>query len=353
MKTKLLFPAVFAFLIFNFSFTTFGQGALTPPGAPAPTMRTLDEIFQKAGTSESRVDVLTLSSNATALHVITQPGSYYLSSNLVGVAGQNGIAISASDVTLDLNGFTLFGATNQTAILITIAALRDISVRAGRISGWGYGVISIGSPLNVVTSDLQITLVGGGFGYGISAGAGLRASRCLIQNQNPAGGFGINCGNNSVIESCQLLRTGGGVLCGTNSVVRGCQVLDSTNSFGIVSLGGSFIADNIIKGCGGGINTGSGGPIIVLQNLVQGCVNNDAIYLASSGGRVENNQIIGNAGYGVTSGINTSNNLVIRNVASNNSFGNYDNSNPKLLLGPLVTTSGVITNSNPWANFSF
>ena len=47
MKTKLFAASVFAFLIFNFSFTAFGQGALTPPGAPAPTMKTLAQIDAK------------------------------------------------------------------------------------------------------------------------------------------------------------------------------------------------------------------------------------------------------------------------------------------------------------------
>ena len=40
---------------------------------------------------------------------IDEPGSYFLSRDVTGVAGQNGIIINASDVTIDLNGFALIG----------------------------------------------------------------------------------------------------------------------------------------------------------------------------------------------------------------------------------------------------
>src|SRR5579859_1332837 len=44
-------------------------------------------------------------------YVISQPGSYKLSGNLEAPAGSNGIVIAASNVTLDLNGFTIFAAS--------------------------------------------------------------------------------------------------------------------------------------------------------------------------------------------------------------------------------------------------
>src|SRR5262245_44146183 len=46
-------------------------------------------------------------------HTISQPGSYKLSGNLAVPAGVNGIYISASNVTLDLNGFTISGPTRS------------------------------------------------------------------------------------------------------------------------------------------------------------------------------------------------------------------------------------------------
>jgi len=38
-----LFPSVFL-SVFSFQFSAFAQGPLTPPGTPAPTMKSLDQI---------------------------------------------------------------------------------------------------------------------------------------------------------------------------------------------------------------------------------------------------------------------------------------------------------------------
>jgi hypothetical protein len=71
------------------------QGPLTPPpGAPAPTMKTLEQI-------EPRTPISALP------FTISSPGSYYVSGDLVVVANQHGISIDASNVTLDLGGFEL------------------------------------------------------------------------------------------------------------------------------------------------------------------------------------------------------------------------------------------------------
>src|SRR5579883_474024 len=78
------------------SILMFAQGSLTPPGAPAPTMKTLSQI-------EPRTPISSLP------FTIYIPGSYYLTTNLTGVSNSDGITISTGNVTLDLNGFTLQG----------------------------------------------------------------------------------------------------------------------------------------------------------------------------------------------------------------------------------------------------
>ncbi|MFL6531382.1 MAG: hypothetical protein ACJ8KX_13000, partial [Chthoniobacterales bacterium] len=93
--------------------TVFPQGSLTPPGAPAPLMKSLDQI-------EPRTDLKTLSGDANGVVVISNPGSYYLSSNLAGAAGKDTIRVtSTATVTIDLNGFALTGTGSGRSAIFT------------------------------------------------------------------------------------------------------------------------------------------------------------------------------------------------------------------------------------------
>src|SRR3979411_1007872 len=95
----LLLSAV-ALATLNPQLSTFAQGSLTPPGAPAPTMKTLSQIEPRTAISFTPF-------------VIPNAGSYYVTTNLVGISGTNGIVISSGNVTLDLNGFALLGVAGS------------------------------------------------------------------------------------------------------------------------------------------------------------------------------------------------------------------------------------------------
>ena len=77
------------------------NGALDAENNPQRSMKTLQQF-------EPRIPVGSLRTpgDQKSLYRITKSGSYYLTGDLVGVEGKHGIVIAASNVDLDLNGFS-------------------------------------------------------------------------------------------------------------------------------------------------------------------------------------------------------------------------------------------------------
>src|ERR1035437_719375 len=182
--------------------TVFAQGSLTPPGAPAPTMKTLTQI-------EPRTPI------SSAPFTITAPGSYYLTTNLTVTSG-DAITIAANGVTLDLNGFTIAStAASATGYgIFFIVGLRNLAILNGFIQG---GVTNNGSGI----------YSGSGFGYGIFGYPqnarinGVSVSGCLNY------GIYLGSGDATVVESCTVRTVGSyGIVASTikASVAKDCGV---------------------------------------------------------------------------------------------------------------------------------
>ncbi len=190
--------------IFGACAAAWGQGSLTPPGAPAPTMKTLDQV-------EPRIPI------SSAGYTISHPGSYYLTTNLIG----DSLTIVTSNVTLDLMGYAIVG-TNWNAI--DLAGNRvGVHVRNGTVSAVkGNGIdfsLSSSNAAGVIENlrvvDCEI--------YGIVVGGGFTVRGCQVQG-------------------CQI---GIGVV--GDSQVIGCTI--SQCATGLLTSGsGAYIADNIVKG---------------------------------------------------------------------------------------------------------
>ena len=198
------------------------QGSLMPPaGVPAPVMKSLDQI-------EARIPLNTITGVSNAMHLITQPGNYYLTADIVATAGRNGILINANNVSIDLNGFAITGTGTGSTCGITEqnpdgGQANHLSVFNGVIRNWrGTALLINSAPLDVVR-DVRIADCGGGV---VSYGA-LRISRCELQNPGKSGITLVT--SYSVVEDCVVnaLNGGGAAASGIyiyDGLVKNCQV---------------------------------------------------------------------------------------------------------------------------------
>lgn len=127
--------------------SALGQGALNPLAAPAPMMKSLDQV-------EARIPITSVPVS------LNESGSYYFVSNLVLNAGSlYAINVDADHVTIDMNGFSLTSASNVTASGIRVWSGKTFTLMNGAIVG-NTRVLRTGS------GPFVFTVEPGGFDYG-------------------------------------------------------------------------------------------------------------------------------------------------------------------------------------------
>ena len=239
--------------------TAFAQGSLTPPGAPAPTMKSLDQV-------EPRTAITTLPV------FINQSGSYYLTRSFEQAFTSDAVTITTNNVTLDLEGFTI----HQTGAASVITGIRlennvniplqNATVKNGTITGFNAPGINCLGIRNCVFEDLTLTECSGG---GIS-----------VQAYGTAGAVG------NVVRHCRTCdNTGTGVvfLSGAGNVanvIEDCESLNNTTGFSL-SAGG-----NLIVRCRASGNSGNNYTIAIgnREGLITLPATNSAAINGSSGG---------------------------------------------------------------------
>lgn len=293
-KEGCLFALRFAFVVAWTAGEAFAQGSLIPPpGTPAPTMKTLNQV-------EPRKPISTYN------QLIADNGSYYLTGNLYVPDGCEGIAFATGNITLDLNGFSIIyvGEGGDTT-LDGIVGPSSITVKNGQILNFPGVGLSLGDA--AVVEDVRVENCGSG---GIRVGEQSRVTRSRVSGCLDV--IGIQAGENSVLEADLATSCGSGVYLGAGGQLRKSTVSLNTGH-GIEVRSRCIVSDNLCMQNGSG---GTGAGILVSGN--ESRIERNHLTLADYGLQVTGNKnyvsentVLGNTANYAISGTENQLNLLI------------------------------------------
>ncbi|MFM9956781.1 MAG: right-handed parallel beta-helix repeat-containing protein [Phycisphaerales bacterium] len=211
-------------------FTAAGSlaGTLAPPAGPvAPT---------PGPEPRKAVNATNTPGDASDQFKITQPGSYFLDSNIKIAEGKTwGLAVLAPAVTLDLNGFTIDGNNvgQNGGIRVDAASvlIRNGTIRNVYLNGLAATNFLGGSP-GMTVENIRVLDVTG-------------PSSFLSQT------VGIRTGRGAIVRDCYVNNAPAGIVTGFNANVSGCTV-EFARKGGIYIEGGATVSDCVVVGTAGG-----------------------------------------------------------------------------------------------------
>ncbi len=340
--------AGFASLALTITAAVAVAGPLTPPPGPvAPTQKTLQQVEPRTPVSAE-----TTPGNENAVFIITQPGSYYLTANVVGASGKDGVRILADHVTLDLNGFTLQGVPGSGSGVTSDGLADNITIRDGVVIGWGVSGVDLmanaGFAAGAIVEHVQ-SISNGNRGISVGTDAIIRA--CIARGNGADGirarSFTGSLGH-AVIESCEASSNGSvGILAAAGSVVLNCVATSN--------LGGGIavLSDSLVSGCVARSNQPFGVSLSA-RSSAMGCTVTGTFagsgIIAAGGGVVSNNTCAANSG-GAGVRITGTRARVERNHCTNNATGILVESSDSLIIANTCGANGVNWNIAPNNHF--
>jgi len=186
---------------------------------------------------------------------ITEPGNYRLNTNLVGLNPNAVIEIESSDVTLDLNGFSISGVGSG-----ILGSGRNIAISNGSINpDDGFALALSGSNCRVEGLRIAGDAPTGGFPAAILLGG----TNCIVKNNTvEAAGVGISCGGCVVSGNTVTVSGGAPAINASNSSL----VVGNRATGGNVALQAddtTGYAENVLHG----VNADVRGGVQIGQNL--------------------------------------------------------------------------------------
>ncbi|HTD85489.1 MAG TPA: right-handed parallel beta-helix repeat-containing protein [Candidatus Binatia bacterium] len=247
----------------------FAQGNLTPPGPPAPIMKTLEQL-------EPRTPI------ADVPYVISRPGSYYLTHDLTNAGNENAITITAGNVSLDLSGFNLSSTEgNASGISVLAEGGANVKIHNGSIRNFGKHGITAANLTGAILRDIRViqngsgTLLGAGaiveqctaisnLNYGVNAGPGahIRASVAVAD-----GSFGFSAGDGSTFVDCVSSLSIEGFTVRNSSLANCSSYTNSFRGFN-ASQGSQFV--NCVATANGVIGFSGNGEISISKCTARG-----------------------------------------------------------------------------------
>ena len=371
-------------------------GPLDPPAGPvASSYKTLNEVEPRIA-----INAVNTPGDADSVFRITAAGSYYLTGNVTGIAGRHGIEIAASNVSIDLMGFSVLGVAGALdGISNVVAAVDNITICNGTVSGWPGDGIQLNSGTNHAVRAVNAR---SNVGSGIIVDENSIVESCAA-SANSLDGIIVN-GLNGVVRACtatgnlaqgiQLANSGSISDCSSHNNVTGfqtgigatlvnCSARDNTADGFIVSsacvvsncsaysnTNDGFRASStstIFSNCTASFNAGDGievpGNCTLLGNTCDGngvgAGSGAGIKVTGTDCRVEGNSLMRND-FGMD--VQLTGNLIFRNSAAGNTTNYQIIANNKVGFIVLAPNSAVVGGStggagvgstDPWANFSY
>jgi hypothetical protein len=163
-------------------------------------------------------------------YTITKSGNYELAGNLTAAANADGIDVKASNVVINLNGFSMSSTGYGFGVRDDIYS--NVVVYNGTISGFYYGV-ALGNAGEENNLELQNVRV-------LGATAGVRMT-----------------GSDAIVENCSIIGTGvantdgvGVMIGGVNDEIRNCYISEMAVAINSqTGIGGGGFFHNTIASC--------------------------------------------------------------------------------------------------------